>query len=234
MPEYSDPSLPLNQNVIIEVAKNAAREELQKQQNKEFWVRELDKWDIWSDLMRKCDSRISERVPDMARKVVNEYITSDIPQLLRREMNVYFPSFVANDDAIKAHLQKHIADISALVDRKKEGVIVEIEVCAKQTAERMAKTDQFGMIYDAVSRSANAVVTTEALNARKVVIDQMNMELESTRRERDLLLQELRKTKHHLDSSLNDQKKFKWMAGSGFCMGIISVVGVAFFAINQR
>jgi hypothetical protein len=147
-------------------------------------------------------------------------------------MDIAFPAFIANDSNIKGHMQAHIADMSNLLDRKKEGIVAELGVVAKLTAVEMSKADQFGMIYKSVIDSTNVHVSKEALKVRNVITEQMNQELEGVRRERQELMRDLSITKRDLEQSLAEQRKFKWMAGSGFIMSLGSMASVAYFILK--
>lgn len=236
MPDGGPVEIPiaLNYSAVAEIARHAAREEVNKSQSKDWWRKQFQQWDTMNEILVKVDERINHKIPLVTNKVMDEFIQRRLPGEITLQMQSYFPTFISDNELIKSHLHKHIVDISVLMDRKKEGIVAELSRTAKLTADEMARSDQFGKIYASIEESTKKNITEESLKTRESIINEMNTELLRTRSERETLMQELHSTKRQLKNSLNEQQKFKWMAGTSFGMSMISIVGLAVVYMQRK
>ena len=90
----------------------------------------------------------------------------------------------------------------------------------------MSKSDTFGYIYESVLRSANEKIIEESSKVQTEQFEKLEKELEVTRRERNIAMKDFSVLNSQLESHVNDQKKVKILALSGFCMGMISLTSV--------
>lgn len=223
----------VNRGYIESIAERAARDEVTRIHDREWFVRQLDAWNLWNEVNSRCDKRVIRMLPTVFNERMSEYLRSEFDSVLTRKMNVLFPQFAANDPQIRLHLSNHITDISNLMDRKKEGITSEIESVGKRTADNMAQDDKFGSIYKSITEEANKKITSEGFKVKSDIVKQMDEELKKTREERDKVIASLQKTQQDLSKSLSDQNKFKWLATGGFATGIMGLVGVAVLANNK-
>lgn len=212
------------------VAARAAKDEIARQYDRDWFYRQFESWDLWNKINSRCDTRVQGMVPSLVNSSMRTYTQNELDTVLNRKMNVLFPQFIANEPSIKRHLDDHIHSISSLMDRKKEGIAIELDTIAKTTANKMAKDDRFGLIYDSIVSQAQTKISSEGLKVKDDVVRQMNEELRRTREEKKLLFADLKSTQKELSQSLSDQNKFKWIATGGFVTGVFSLVGVAVLA----
>jgi hypothetical protein len=236
MPDGGSIDIPISLNyaAVADIARNAAREEVSKSQGKDWWRKQFLQWDTMNEILGKVDDRMTEKIPLVTTKAMEEFIQRRLPGEISREMRAYFPTFISDNDMIKSHLHKHIVDISVLMDRKKEGIVAELTRTAKLTADEMSRSDQFGKIYASIAESTRRYIVEESSNTKEAILSQMNAELTRTRVERETLMQELHSTKVQLNDSLKDQQKFKWMAGSSFGMSLVSLAGLVFIYTQKK
>mgnify|MGYP003386191611 CR=1 FL=1 len=90
----------------------------------------------------------------------------------------------------------------------------------------MAHTDTFGYIYDSVMKTANKRVTEESLRVQEDVFARVEAELQATRTQRDGTMRQFSALNVQLEGHLAEQKKYKIVALSGFCMGMVSLTSV--------
>ena len=218
------------QRAIESVAARAARDEIAKQYDRAWFYRQFEAWDLWNKINSRCDSRVQGMVPTLVDNAMASYTRNELDLTLTRKMNFLFSQFVANDPAIKRHLDEHIQSISNLMDRKKEGVATELDSIAKTTANKMASDDKFGSIYESIISQAQTKITSEGLKVKVDLVNQMNEELRKTKEEKTILFADLKSTQKELSQSLSDQSKFKWLATGGFVTGMFGLVGVAVLA----
>lgn len=90
----------------------------------------------------------------------------------------------------------------------------------------MAHTDTFGYIYESVVNTANKKVTEESMRVQADLFARLEAELQVTRAQRDDAMRQFSALNSQLEGHLAEQNKFKLVAFSGFCMGMVSVTSV--------
>jgi hypothetical protein len=98
----------------------------------------------------------------------------------------------------------------------------------------MSHTDTFGYIYESVVKTANTRVSEESQRVQAELFARLEGELLETRRQRDGAMQQFRDTTAQLDEHLQEQKKFKLVAFSGFCMGMVSLSSIVLSSFWEK
>ena len=216
----------MDARTIKEIARSAAKDIIEDRYDRLWFEKQINKISLWDDVRRKCDRYVEREIPSVVKNHINIYMNNQLNKDIRRELHVVFPEFVANDTLIRNHLQEHITNISNLIDRKKEGILAELNTSAKITANKMAKTDQFGMIYESISSHANDIINKQANTVKESLILNINEEVKLMKKEREDALINLKDVNNKLKQALHEQDKFKYLAICGFATGLLSMGGV--------
>lgn len=101
-------------------------------------------------------------------------------------------------------------------------------------SDKMAHTDTFGYIYEAVVRSANKRVTEESRRVQVEMFERVEADLIVTRKQRDAAMSQFSRLNSQLEDHLRDQQKYKIMAFSGFCMGMVSLTSLVLANVFEK
>lgn len=104
----------------------------------------------------------------------------------------------------------------------------------RTVADKMARADTFGHIYESVVRSANKRVAEESRRVQRELVESMEQELRATRKQRDAAVAQFSGLNARLEGHLAAQQRVQAVALGGFCMGLISLSSVVLANLFEK
>lgn len=205
--------------IVRSIARGEARRVVENEYNKGFFMKMLEQMEMDAKISRKTLDTLREEVP----KFVDRELRTKTPVQVSQELGKQFHQWVAHNPEVQAKLDVHLGEVRKMVEKERDNAVVHVTQQAAATASKMARTDTFGTIYEAVESHADTTVRNTATAVKNQLSADFNKQIEDTNKRNNEALNSMRMERDKLRESVSSLNQTRWVSVGAFITSIVAI-----------